>query len=154
MTAFIPTNLGVVVMDYEDRLKFPGRVYAYPGERKINVYLYHEGKLHHGHRLILGVSRRDLVVDHKNGNRFDWRKKNLRTVKVSTNNKNKSDYRKKTDLPRGVRRRGDKFVAVISVNKKQIYLGTFSDAESAENAFVEAHVEAHGKNSFYSVRGV
>lgn len=148
-TIFIPTKLGVVKMDFEDRLKFPGKISAYQGCRKINVYIYHEGRARHGHRLIMGVKRNDHVVDHKNGDRFDWRKKNLRVVTVRKNNVNKGDYKKKSGLPRGVSLRKDKYVAVITVNRKAIYLGSFDCPILAHEAFIKAHKKHHGDKSFY-----
>ena len=149
-TVFIPTKLGVVKMDLEDRIKFPGKVSSFHGMRKINVYIYHEGGIHHGHRLIMGVKRNDHVVDHKNGNRFDWRKDNLRVVTVRSNNLNKGDYKKKSDLPRGVRKKGNKFICVLTVKSKQHYLGTFICPKEAHEVFKAAHLKYHGEKSYYA----
>lgn len=154
MIVFIPTPHGVVIMDYEDRLKFPGTIYAHQGDRKINIFLYHNKKAAHGHRLIMGVTRRDLMVDHKNGNRFDWRKKNLRVVKAATNNVNKADYNKNSDLPRGVYKKGKKLIARIVVDHQVFHLGTFTDPVEAGQAFIAAHKLYHGKNSFYNMRSI
>lgn len=152
MTVFIPVNHGVVKMDLEDRLKFPGKISSYHGMRKINIVIYHEGRSHHLHRLILGVNRKDRIGDHIFGDRFDVRKKNLRVVTVKTNNKNKSDYKKRSGLPRGVSLRSGRYVAIITINKKATYLGSFDSPELAHETFVAAHKKAHGKNSVYNVR--
>lgn len=155
MTVFIPLEHGVLKMDLEDRLRFPGRIYSYQGDRKINILTYSRGKTRHIHREILGVTRKDLLVDHKNGDRFNIRKTNLRICKVGTNNKNKADYTKTSDLPRGVTtRKNGKFAAAITLNKKAVYLGLYDTAEEAHQEFRKAHIKAHGKNSVYNVRSL
>ena len=73
------------------------------------------------HRRILG---RDSVVDHKNGNRLDNRKSNLRIATKSQNQMN-VDYK-------GVyRTKNDKFMARIKINQKAVHLGVFVYEEEA-----------------------
>lgn len=73
------------------------------------------------HRRILGC---DSVVDHKNGNRLDNRKSNLRIATKSQNQMN-VDYK-------GVyRTKNDKFMARIKINQKAVHLGVFVYEEEA-----------------------
>jgi hypothetical protein len=90
------------------------------------------------HREILGLTHGDgKEVDHKNGNRFDNQKINLRVVTHSENQLNRNgankSYRGKpiTSQFRGVASRGKKFVAYGTVKGKRYYLGSYENEEVA-----------------------
>lgn len=105
------------------------------------------------HRLILNAPRH-LLVDHRNGNGLDNRKKNLRLTTQSRNLGNSV----KRNLPisgyRGVQRahqKGEFWDAIIRVDgKRRVYLGTFSDPKKASEAYIEAHRKLHGEFSVYN----
>lgn len=70
-------------------------------------------------------------IDHINQIRDDNRILNLRDITHQKNNFNKKEYK-------GYYKRSNKYVAIIMLNKKQIYLGTFDTEEEAHNAYLEA----------------
>ena len=75
------------------------------------------------HRRILNVNE---MVDHKNGNRLDNRKENLRITTQSTNQMNVKYS--------GVYPHNDKWIAKIKLNQKQVHLGVFTYEEEAKYA--------------------
>lgn len=87
-------------------------------------------------------------IDHINGNRKDNRIENLRDVPhvvnmANINKTNKTGYE-------GVKTSGSKFASNIKRNGKKVYLGTFSTAEEAFDAYKEKHLEFYGVDSkFY-----
>lgn len=54
-------------------------------------------------------------------------------------------------LPAGVTRSRNRFMGQIVIARKNIYLGTFSTAEEAHEAFKRAHVDQYGPESKYFV---
>lgn len=75
------------------------------------------------HRRILNV---DSMVDHKNGNRLDNRKCNLRVATPSTNQMNVNYL--------GIYRYKGKFIAKIKLHQRQVHLGVFTYEEEAKYA--------------------
>lgn len=96
------------------------------------------------HRLIMNFPR-DLQVDHINGDGLDCRKVNLRLATRSQNSANCFKNRINQTGFRGVQRRGCIFMAKISINGKQTYLGTFKTAEDAARAYDKKAVEIYGE---------
>lgn len=86
-------------------------------------------------------------VDHKNGNRFDNRKGNLRRATKIQNGQNQRLKTNNTSGFKGVHRvsRTGKFVAYIRVNKKRKHLGTFSKCKDAASAYDSEAVKRFGK---------
>jgi|CXWL01.1.fsa_nt_gi hypothetical protein len=77
------------------------------------------------HRIVLKYKgRKD--IDHKNRNKLDCRKGNLRIVSRSINMLN--------NCKECVQRNGSGWMARITVNYKGVYLGTFRTKEAAINA--------------------
>lgn len=148
MKVFIPTQLGVVKVDFDDYVKFnlANRVRAYHGTRKINITVYFEGKMHHLGRLLMGLKKgHKRIADHKDGDRFNMTRENLRITTVARNNMNKANYAKKSNLPRGVFKSGEKFTAMIWKNKKRYHLGTFPCPIEAHQAYLAKQKVLHGK---------
>lgn len=95
------------------------------------------------HRIIAArMAGRDLmrseVVDHKNRNRLDNRRSNLRVVSTADNNRNvkpraKSGYKGVYRNPGSSTR---PWVAKITVDYRQVYLGSFATRKDAANAYV------------------
>lgn len=101
----------------------------------------HNPRLIRMHRLIAGrmlgreLEQRELV-DHINRNRLDNRRSNLRIVDYAQNNRNveargSSGYKGVYPNPGSKRR---PWLAKITVDYKQIYLGSFSTKEEAAKA--------------------
>lgn len=149
MTIFIPTKLGVVIMDHHVMVRFNlwGKIRTNQGTRKINVTVNIKGKTHHLHRYIKQVKSKKLIVDHKNGNRLDCRDQNLRVTTVMHNNKNLANIKRKNGLPRGVNIYGKKFLSKITCEFVTYNLGVFETVEEAECCYQVAHNFLFGNHS-------
>lgn len=109
-----------------------GYVKGYAGGRK-TVLL---------HRYLLDPG--DSHVDHRNGNRLDNRRQNLRLASRAENNRN-AKQRSHSQWPfKGVRHNGSSWVACIRVNNQRHYLGAFPTAEEAAAAYDRAAHQMHG----------
>lgn len=64
-------------------------------------------------------------VDHINGDRQDNRIENLRWASPSSNTRNRDVCRKSSSKYNGVYYQDSKWVAIIRVNRKNVYLGAF-----------------------------
>lgn len=102
------------------------------------------------HRLVLGGVDTRLHVDHKNGNRLDNRKNNLRISTCSQNLMNRGPQANNSSGYKGViyDKTRDKWRAEICVEKKRKYLGRFSTPEEAALAYNAAAKELHGEYAF------
>lgn len=93
------------------------------------------------HRLVLGVDKDNLQVDHKNRKRNDNRKSNLRVV---TPQQNMMNCGKQTDSTysryKGVcyHKNAQKWVSYIRVNERRVHLGTFNSELEAAKAYEDA----------------
>ena len=100
------------------------------------------------HRLIMKPSE-DMEIDHKNLNKLDNRRCNLRICTHSGNmmnrgkQKNSSVVYKGVTLNKGCKRK--KYQARITVNGKTYFLGNFKRSEVAGVAYKEASKKYHGK---------
>lgn len=102
------------------------------------------------HRLIAATP--DLPeVDHKNGNRLDCTRKNLRPCTHAQNMMNRKVRKDCSSGFKGVYQdwRSSLFVARITANKKCRVLGWFKTAEEASAAYIEAAKQLHGEFSNY-----
>lgn len=86
----------------------------------------------------------NMQIDHINGDRSDNRIENLRLCTQSQNNVNR--VISKRDLPRGVYRKGNRYIAQV----RNTHLGTFTTIEDAEAAFISSATRLYG--SFFSTR--
>jgi hypothetical protein len=78
-----------------------------------------------------------FVIDHINGNKTDNRISNLRKVTQSQN-----QWNTRGDI-KGYTKKGDKFLARIAVNNKEIKLGLYETEKEATEAYLEAKKKYH-----------
>lgn len=92
----------------------------------------------------------DRFIDHINGDGFDNRICNLRLATRAQNGRNRGRNSNNTSGYKGVSwdSKDKKWRAKIQVNGKQCYLGNFSSAEEARDAYAEAAKKAHGEFYF------
>lgn len=101
------------------------------------------------HSLIVG-NKPGMHIDHRNGNRLDNRRANLRVVTPQRNQANRANgNRNNTSGHRGVVRyegpRGTRWRARIMVNGKSVHLGSFLTAAEAVAARRSAERENFGE---------
>lgn len=96
------------------------------------------------HREIMNPSK-SFLVDHKNHNRLDNRKKNLRVCTFAENAKN-ARWRSDSWL-KGVtwHKATQKWAAQIQVNGKRIHLGLFTSKVSARRKYIATARVVHGE---------
>ena len=86
------------------------------------------------HHVVIGKPQNGLVTDHKNRNKLDNRKGNLRICTSSENNKNREfveKYNKSIKYRHGVRK--DTYrVDIHDLNNKTIYIGSYRTFEKAK----------------------
>lgn len=87
----------------------------------------------------------EIVIDHKNRNKLDCRRENLRVANKQVNSLNRDAPRNSTTKCKGVSydKRRDKYRAYGKLDGKQIWLGYFPTIDEAQNArenFDAAHI--------------
>lgn len=112
-----------------------GKAYAgrrAPGQSKLQLL----------HRVILGLTDRAVLCDHKNGDNMDCRRDNLRAVTPTINGRNKglSKSNKSGFVGVSLRAKSGKWRATID----RKHLGTFQTAEEANKARLKAEREKWG----------
>lgn len=98
------------------------------------------------HRLIMNAKEGELI-DHKNGNPLDNRRRNLRVCTQSQNGMNRKAQANNKSGYKGVSwmKTKNKWRATITVNKVQIHLGLFSSKLGARRAYNHAANLYHGQ---------
>jgi hypothetical protein len=92
--------------------------------------------------LIFGDERQ---ADHKNTNKLDCRRLNLRIASDAQNKQNVGKKANNTSGFKGVSRNGAKWRATIRNGAAPIYLGTFDTPEMAHAAYAQAARALHGE---------
>jgi len=115
-----------------------GRVYAQrtvwlKGQSKVGVV--------HLHREVLGLSKGDGIVDHKDGNGINCQRENLRKTNLSVNSRNAPGPRDKISISgfRGVSWKSDVSQWRVSIAKEKnlnVHLGCYDDLEEAKECRV------------------
>ena len=100
-----------------------------------------EGKLYQAHRLVwkyhYGKDPKEFI-DHIDGNRSNNNIKNLREATNQQNGFNRGPQKNNKLGIKGVRKKGNKYTAAISINGKVKHLGMFFTIEEARLAREEA----------------
>jgi len=96
------------------------------------------------HRFIMNAPK-GVLVDHKNGNRLDNRKENLRFCTRQENARNMKNDTSSSGGHKGVYPHKHKWTARITVNYKLLYLGLFETKEAAIEAYREASIKYFGE---------
>jgi hypothetical protein len=87
-------------------------------------------------------------IDHINGERSHNAIDNLRDVPRAINRQNlRRPHRDNSTGFLGVRKNGERFAALIQVDKSPKYLGTFDTPEEASQAYIAAKRKIHAGNT-------
>jgi hypothetical protein len=118
-------------------------------ERKgiFHVKRSEDGKIIYMHRLIFGLSDKNILCDHRDRNGLNNQRDNLRTATRSENNCNIASHRNSSSKYLGVHffKRDSKWCAHIEKAGKKKNLGYFETEEAAAIAYNEAAVIWHGE---------
>lgn len=142
------SNGGFALVDAEDydRIKH----LPWHQHKRYAVYstTHADGKRENGrlHRIIMKAPKGTLV-DHKNGNRLDCRKDNLRLCNEAGNARNAGKRKDNTSGFKGVTFHKDtgKWQAAIRAGGNPKYLGLFDTPEAAAKVYDTACVKHHGE---------
>jgi len=100
---------------------------------------------HRLHRFILGITDKNIEVDHINGNGLDNRKTNLRPCNRTENARNRVRAKINKSGYKGVFLNRGAIRAQITINYKNISLGSFGTLEEAAMAYNEAATRYFGE---------
>lgn len=98
------------------------------------------------HRIILGVTDKKVIIDHRDGNGLNNRRSNLRICTHAENIRNMRNLKRGSSKYKGVRRKPDgKFDANVEMHGKCYYLGRFIKEEDAAIAYNKKATELFGE---------
>lgn len=104
------------------------------------------------HRMIVNAGKGD-VVDHKNRNKIDNRRSNLRKVCASKNNQNSASSRGYRNVHFiGVFFESGKYKVQIKNNRKTLYLGRYDNAIDAAKVYDKKALELYGEDALTNLK--
>ena len=137
----------IALVDDEDYENLAGYSWHVVGGYAQNTQYLTTGKKNmYMHRLVMGFP--ESVIDHKNGNKLDNRKCNLRICTRQENQRNQKLSIRNTSKYRGVsyyRRYGNWRACITNNEKKLVFLGYFKTAEEAARRYDEESKKIHGE---------
>jgi len=110
------------------------------GRHTYYAYCDRKGYLH---RLLLGITDKEIQIDHIDGNGLNNRRDNLRIATNTQNQHNreaKHQYKGVDYLPEK-----NKWMARITVEGKQLYIGIFDTPEQAAEAYNKRAIHHFGE---------
>ena len=136
-----------VIVDEEDKLLVLGLDLSFGGDGYI--YTRYRGQKTTLQRVLAERAgfNLDHEIDHKNRNKLDNRRENLRPATRTQNCQNTVEHSNSTTGFKGVNYRKDvgKYRARIRINGERVMLGWFKTAEEASRAYDEAAKKHHGE---------
>jgi len=120
-------------------------VVTYSGKDRFPVlYTTVDTKLVYMHRYLLGVTDSKVFVDHKDGDRFNNKRSNLRLCNNQQNCTNQKPrfglkYKGVSKLPSGMYR------ARVAVEGKHVHIGVYATEDLAALAYNDAALWYHGE---------
>lgn len=106
------------------------------------------------HRLIMGVTDQNILIDHEDRNGLNNQDENLRIATNSQNCMNRGLRKDNTSGYKGVawHKNVKKWTVCVTKNGKQNYIGQFDSKEEAVLAYNEAAIKIHGE--FASINNI
>lgn len=131
--------------DYELVNSFKWYFDSTTGYAKRDVRIDGKRKCIYMHRFINGT-KNGMLTDHKNGNRLDNQRNNLRECNHTQNHANKRIENSFSSKYKGVywHKARNKWTAMIRFNRKGHYLGLFTDEKEAAKAYNEKAKDLFG----------
>lgn len=146
---YLVNNKGIVLVDDEDFEKL----------NKYKWYLHTKGYARRRGTMIKGVLSKsiyihkeilnfpELIIDHKDGNKLNCQKSNLRLSTNSQNAANSNKFCKATSKYKGVywSSRDKVWISEIRINKKRIYLGRSHNEHEAAQLYNNGAIKYFGE---------
>ena len=97
------------------------------------------------HRFLMGVTDPKVFVDHKDGNRFNNTRENLRLCSARQNAQNRAKRIDSSSAYKGVARKGKGWGAWITEEGTSVFLGAYPTAEAAAMAYDRKARQLYGE---------